>query len=254
MHSPYFQSKHYAETPAGKAEMKVENFFYNLKNFKRYIDLKKFRKIRQKDCLTFLEFDQKYNIDTAHLIIDLPDGSGKKGPGIEVNSDKYPKSNGYQVCTLKHMDQVCNKLSKINNINNYEFIDIGSGKGKMLFYNILKKRPFSSYVGVEIDKYLHNDAISNLEKTNIEIDKEIKFINCDAFDYRPQPRETVYFLYRPFSPELHKDFFWKNKDTLTKSPTIIVLMCPFPGVIEFLVEKLNFKIHTEQFAYTILKN
>ena len=42
----------------------------------------------------------------------------------------------------------------LDKIEDSEFIDIGSGKGKVILYNLIIDSPYKDYIGVEIDKEL----------------------------------------------------------------------------------------------------
>ena len=64
-------------------------------------------------------------------------------------------SEGYQPAALHWLDVINNYFIDAD-ITNYKFIDVGSGKGKVILYNILKKAPFLNYVGIEGDEKYHN--------------------------------------------------------------------------------------------------
>lgn len=228
MTSPHFQGDHYKNSPARNMESKIESFFkkiFKKNNVSDSINL--FKQIRRADCLTFEQFDEKYNIETAHEIVKVKDGSNQWGPGIQYNNDKYPSSNGYQVCSLKHMDMICDMLANIRNISEYQFIDVGSGKGKMLFYNAIKNRPFKSYLGIEIDTDLHNAAEKNLKNINIKLEKEISFVNENALEYKFNNEPKILFFFRPVNAELYRQIILNNKDSIKNSKTVIVVFCPY---------------------------
>ena len=58
------------------------------------------------------------------------------------------------------------EIKKLQLTNNFIFIDLGSGKGKPLLY-LSCKFPNSNFLGIEIDKDLHEIAIKN-QKSKIK--------------------------------------------------------------------------------------
>ena len=183
-----------------------------------------YRKIRQDDCLQFESFDQTYNVNTSHVVVEL-DG-GKIGPGIEKNDDTFESSNGFQNFPIICLDEINKEIEKIADISEYKFIDIGSGKGKVLFNNLIKNAKYKSYAGIEIDPKYHDIALQNLQNINIEITKEISFLNVDAMEYECVAEPTVYFLNRPFSIAYYQNWLEKNVALFLDNKTIIIAANP----------------------------
>jgi SAM-dependent methyltransferase len=183
-----------------------------------------YRKIRQDDCLQFESFDQTYNVNTSHALIQLDDGIFR--PGIEKNDDKFESSNGFQNFPMVCLEAINEEIEKIADMSEYKFVDIGSGKGKVLFNNLIKNAKYKSYVGVEIDPDYYNVSLENLQNTNIEITKEITFLNLDAMEYECVSEPTVYFLNRPFSNIYYNAWLDKNLDLFLSNKTIIIAAHP----------------------------
>ena len=180
--------------------------------------------LRQEDCLQFEFFDQAYNLNTSHAVYQLDDGITR--PGIEKNQDKFESSNGFQNFPVICLDMINEEIEKVADMSEYKFIDIGSGKGKVLFNNLIKNAKYKSYVGVEIDPDYYNVSLENLQNTNIEITKEITFLNLDAMEYECVPEPTVYFLNRPFSNIYYNAWLDKNLDLFLSNKTIIIAAHP----------------------------
>jgi 16S rRNA G966 N2-methylase RsmD len=183
-----------------------------------------YRKIRHDDCLELESFDQRYNLNTSHAIIEL--SVGLLGPGIEENKNEFETSNGFQNFPTLCVDMINEKLQEIADMSEYNFVDIGSGKGKVLFNCLIKNAKYKSYLGIEIDPKYHNIALENLQNINIEIEKEINFLNMDALEYVCVAEPTIYFINRPFSTACYQIFLEKNMDLFLNNKTIIVSANP----------------------------
>jgi len=183
-----------------------------------------YTKARHEDCLAFESFDQTYNLNTSHAIIQVDGGMTK--PGIETNDDKFKSSNGFQNFPISFLETINEEIEKVADMSEYKFIDVGSGKGKVLFNNLIKNAKYKSYVGIEIDPEYHNLSLENLKNINIEITKEINFLNLGAMEYECIGEPTVYFLNRPFSISYYKEWLEKNKELFLNNKTIIIAAHP----------------------------
>ena len=92
------------------------------------------------------------------------------------------------------------RMMEAANIRHEEFVfvDLGSGKGRALFY--ASDLPFSRIVGVEISPALHRVAEQNISIYGSITQRCFRFelLNMDAAAY-PLPREnTLLYLFQPF--------------------------------------------------------
>ena len=181
-----------------------------------------YREFRRDDALNYQAFDDKYRIDTAHPTEIKKDG--QIGPSCIDNSDIYPHTGTYQNTTLYELDQINNFLREEPGIDSYKFIDIGSGKGRVILYNIAQKSPYASYTGIEIDPRLHDIAEKNMISTNIDLDKEIVLVNQDILDYSIPYEPCVYFLFYPFSNVIFEKFIEKNIEIINQTNSYLVFV------------------------------
>lgn len=216
----------YQNSWGGKFEKKIASFFIkkNKSPYDKFI--KEFKEIRNKDCQEFDLFDKKYNIDTSHPII-YDAHNNKYKPGIVINSNIYKNSNGFQNAPLFYIDLMNKILDSLIDKKEFSFIDIGSGKGKIIFYNVIAEQQYKNYFGIEIDKNLFDISQNNLKLINIKTDKKIFFINEDALNYNLPNENCVYFFFRPFDVNIHREFILKNKNIIKNNKTVIVLLCPY---------------------------
>jgi len=201
------------------------------------VDLNKsiYRAFRLHDAINYQTFDDKYRVDTSHPVEIKEDG--RIGPGSIDNSDIYPNSIGYQNTTLHELDQINNFLREDPEIGSYKFIDVGSGKGRVILYNIAQKAPYGSYMGIEIDARLHQVAEKNLFTTNIELNKEVVLVNQDILDYSLSYEPCVYFLFHPFFSEVYEKFIEKNIEIINKTNSYIVFVSPQEYNLSKIVDK-----------------
>ena len=93
--------------------------------------------------------------------------------------------------------------------SNYLFIDVGSGKGKMLL--LASHFSFAEIIGIEYAPGLHAVALKNIQelKTKTRTRTNIVSINADALTWDFPNRPAIYFLYNPFDLATTKAFFVK---------------------------------------------
>lgn len=180
--------------------------------------------IRHNDCLEFETFDSTYNLNTSHAIVEISEGL--MAPGQESNREEFEDSNGFQNFPTFCIDMINAKLEEIGDMSEYNFVDIGSGKGKALFHCLIKNAKYKSYLGIEIDPKYHNVALENLQNINIEITKNINFLNINALEYECVAEPTIYFINRPFSMTSYKTFLEKNMELFLNNKTIIISANP----------------------------
>jgi hypothetical protein len=182
------------------------------------------KRIRRGDCLNYEKFDEQYNIDTGHPRRLADDNSGDLRPGFIMNSKPIEGSNAYEASALEYLDMVNAELSKDPEIGNYTFIDIGSGKGKVIFYNLIQNSPYKDYIGIEADDFFNNIALNNLKTFNMPITKDVKFLEMNGLDYEAEEKDCVYYFYLPFYPEIFHKFMEKNWETIKKTNSYFVFL------------------------------
>jgi SAM-dependent methyltransferase len=182
------------------------------------------KKINREDCLTFASFDKEYNVITSSPIELAEDGTGQLRPVSENGNTYLPYSQGYQPTALYWLDLVNEYFNDIPGIENYTFVDIGAGKGKVILYNLLKKSKYKKYIGVEKDKKFYDIFNYNLKNTNIEIDKEIDTLLIDANDFDYSSQNNIYFFFYPFTLDFFTEYFKKNIEFIKNNNNYLVFI------------------------------
>lgn len=182
------------------------------------------KRIRRSDCLTFEEFDKKYNVDTYHPIELAHDGSGEYRPSFIPNYKKFEGSAGLQNTPLEILDHLNDFFSTYAGIEDYTFIDVGSGKGKTVLHQLIKNAPYKDYLGVEIDKDFNDVALNNLKTININISKDVSFVEANVLDYEFPESKCIYYFYYPFDKNIFTLFMKKNLLKMINSKSLIVFL------------------------------
>ena len=194
-----------------------------------------YKEFRHNDAINYRTFDDAYRVDTSHPVAIKE--NGMVGPGYIDNSDIYPNSIGFQNATLHELNEINNFLREEPGIGSYKFIDVGSGKGRVILYNMSQKAPYGSYTGIEIDQRLHHVAELNMMSTNIELNKEVVLVNQDILDYSIPYEPCVYFLFHPFSSEVYNKFIEKNIEIINQTNSYIVFVSPQEYDLSKVVDK-----------------
>ena len=139
-------------------------------------------------------FDRKYGLDTQtpiparHLELSAPGGTF---------------AHGYEGASIPLIRKIVSKLEAETDLQRFTFIDLGSGKGRVLL--IASQYPFKAVVGVEFSETLHKIAQTNIEKFNSLnlVKTQVISINMDAgaFDFSALGDKIV-FCNNPFTASL----------------------------------------------------
>jgi hypothetical protein len=140
-----------------------------------------YRRIDQK-------FDQKYNVNTYESV---PLATLTMG-AVNDDQDKR-KYEPTSVITFKQMMSVLPR-----NLKDYVFIDIGSGKGRVLF--MASTYNFKQVIGVELVYELHMMAKENIATYSSKRQRcfDICLVWGDASEFAIPEEKCVFYLFNPF--------------------------------------------------------
>jgi SAM-dependent methyltransferase len=116
----------------------------------------------------------------------------------------------------------------IKNHSEYIFVDLGSGKGRMLF--LAAEFPFYSIEGVEFAVELHTKALENIARRRRVRQKcdRIQSINIDAADYNFPLRNLVIYLFNPFGEAVLRKVLDNLSASLEEHPRHLILVLTTP--------------------------
>jgi SAM-dependent methyltransferase len=107
------------------------------------------------------------------------------------------------------------------------FIDLGSGKGRVLLQ--AARYPFKRVIGVEISKSLNEIARKNVERSMPRlVCKNIELVTADLAEYEVPDDVTVAFVYNPVRGELFSTLIDKLLASLDRRPRDLRLIYRIP--------------------------
>jgi len=116
----------------------------------------------------------------------------------------------------------------ITEYQNYTFVDLGSGKGRMLF--LAAEYPFRKVEGVEFAMELHSEAQQNISRYRNRKKRclKIESINLDATDYEFPEDNLVIALFNPFGPDVMRRVLHHIRESVERSARDVVMMILYP--------------------------
>ncbi len=163
-----------------------------------------------------LYFDRKYKIDTSSW---SPREDFLKEHTI---SDDYGHYQPNYVFLIKKV------LKQLKLTKNQNFIDLGSGKGRVLL--IAAQYGFEVVRGVEFSKPLCEIAQRNVEIFKKKVSKlsPIEIDNMDARDYVFSEKDSVIFMYNPFNGSIFETVIKNLKVSIERHPRTVTLIYMHP--------------------------
>lgn len=125
----------------------------------------------------------------------------------------------------------------------YVFVDLGSGKGRVLL--LASEFPFRRIIGVELSESLHQTALRNFAayRSRTQQCRALESVHCDAASFVPPNEPTVLYLYNPFHEEILKSVLANLRRSLEEQPRSLILVYSNPihkhllDAADFLIER-----------------
>jgi SAM-dependent methyltransferase len=133
----------------------------------------------------------------------------------------------------------------ISNYSDYTFVDIGSGKGRMLL--LASEFPFRKIVGVEMREDLHAQALENVRRFRQPKAKcsQIECVLGDATRYDLPPGKLVVYLFNPFTADVMRQVLRRLDESAEQDPREIVLVYVYPEFGSQMKTMRNFQMIEE---------
>jgi hypothetical protein len=141
----------------------------------------------------------------------------------------------------------------IHTYREYSFIDLGSGKGRVLL--VAAEWPFHLIQGVEYDAALHQQTEQNIRSYS-ESKKpasRIESQNMDAMDYCFPPGNLVVFLFNPFGPRVLNGVLANLVASLESSPRTIFLTLVSPAPTAVVSRMECFHLYKQARGYCVYR-
>ena len=137
------------------------------------------------------DFDNTFGINTSGIISSV---------NLDSDSNNWENKHAYEPSNKEIFFHLLSKIPL--EFPSYTFIDIGSGKGAVLFY--ATNFNFKEIIGVEYSSTLCDIATSNIESFNkiSPSTASMKIVNSDVMDYQLPNGNLLIYLYNPFNEKI----------------------------------------------------
>jgi SAM-dependent methyltransferase len=128
----------------------------------------------------------------------------------------------------------------VKDFSEYTFIDVGSGRGRMLF--VAAEYPFQQVLGVEYAIDLHAEAETNVKSYLVRSHHKqrciaLRPIQADAAEYQFPEEKLVLFLFNPFGPDVTNRMLDNLELSLKKCPRHVVILLVWPEFSHVFAER-----------------
>jgi len=167
-----------------------------------------------------LRFDAGHGVDT---------GGAKKLSEFTIESENREYGLEYEPTPVP----LCRwLLRRLPEVEDFVFVDFGSGKGRMLL--IASEYPFRRIVGVEFAAELHEAAVRNIEnfRSPRQRCKNLEALSMDAAVFPIPDEKCVFYFYVPFRPPLMNKVLERIGDSYRANPRkmYILFVKPWFGI------------------------
>jgi SAM-dependent methyltransferase len=133
----------------------------------------------------------------------------------------------------------------IENQSEYTFIDMGSGKGRMLF--VAAEHPFRKVRGVEFVIDLHEQARDNIRRNNRRKQKcaDIESIHADAAEFEFPNENLVLYLFNPFGPEVLSRIVANLEQSIERQPRHVIILLLYPKFSDMVARMGSMRVYKQ---------
>jgi len=106
----------------------------------------------------------------------------------------------------------------------WTFVDLGSGKGRALFY--AARHPYRRVIGVEFADELHEAAVNNIGSCRLPRQRcgKIETYHADAVDFEIPDGPCVFFLFNPFEERVMRAVMANIRAAHDRDPRQMVIV------------------------------
>lgn len=188
-------------------------------------------------------FDQRFGTDTGGVI---PTGA------LDLPSDRQQQAVRYQTAKVEVFTALLNELPVA--VDDFVFIDLGSGKGRALLLS--SRMPFKEIVGVELSETLDQIARRNISNYR-DKDQKCKCIrtvcqDVTQFDFPSNP--TVVYMFNPFDETIMREVLERMEFSLRKAPRDFYVLYLKPEHRRIFDESKCFRLLKETVNYAVYEH
>ncbi|NMC63398.1 MAG: class I SAM-dependent methyltransferase, partial [SAR324 cluster bacterium] len=182
------------------------------------------RRAKRWTPVAILRRHQEENFDMHYgVVTKVGEDVDRSGIGEEQSCHCYEYQPASVVMVKKSLKnlQIC--------YEEYVFIDLGSGKGRVLV--LAAEFPFKKIIGVEIIEELHNIAEQNIRNCYLPsyAKQRIESVLMDVSNFRFPNENLVLFLFNPFSEKIIRHVIRNLYTSLQEKPRKIIVMYMNPA-------------------------
>ena len=153
-------------------------------------------------------FDRRHGVETVGRIelASLSVRGANKGFGVYY--EPTPHAVFHRVISELDID-----------LESFEFIDLGCGKGRVMF--MAARYPFARITGVEFANELAQVAVANIGRFRDPFQqcRALQVLTMDAADFEIPSGKAVIYLFNPFETEVMTAFLCNLEQSIRHSPT-----------------------------------
>jgi SAM-dependent methyltransferase len=127
----------------------------------------------------------------------------------------------------------------------YTFVDMGSGKGRMLF--VAAEYPFRRVIGVEFSNDLHQEALANIKQYRYSGQRcaDIESVHADAAEFEFPNENLVVYMFNPFGPEVMKRMLANLERSIERHPRHVIVMMLWPLHANLVAQMPNMRVYRQ---------
>lgn len=167
-------------------------------------------------------FDERFGVDTSGLLYDLPSGHAHDA-----------HNHGYFAVAPSVFNAVLQAMAQRLHLDfsHFNFIDIGSGKGRALL--LASHYPFHTIIGVELSPELDRVARANVSRYPGAA--EVTCIQGDATAFVFPPGPIVLYMWNAFTRPVMEQVFRNLEASLAAEPRTVYLIYMHPELESTLI-------------------
>jgi SAM-dependent methyltransferase len=170
---------------------------------------------------------------------------------LGAKSEHDANAVGYRATKARPLQKL---IRKLNLHRDYVFIDLGSGKGRVLL--VAAQLGFQNVVGVEFSPSLCNIARQNARVflRNTKVASNIEVVQADAATFKMPSKECIFYAFNPFDGVVMERFIANLRESLQRHPRKVwflyntplhatVLEKLFSSAEDFEIGGVEFKVY-----------
>ena len=140
-------------------------------------------------------------------------------------------------------NKLIQKFKQEHNLNEYNFLDIGSGNGLPLIF-VKKKFNFNSVSGFDLFKEIVERSRDNIKRSG---EKDINVFVADANSFVIPNQKNLIYMFNPFSEKVLRSFMKNNIEILKKTNSVIAYYNQIGGDLKVIRSFAHKSISTDRY-------